>query len=122
MLAALSISTAHVYYTYPFVLSWSLLEAMACKCLVVASDTGPVRDVIENGENGLLLDFFDVDGLSRTLIRACRDPSALLPLRQAARDTVVARFDRDRVCRPAWLELIKNLLGSEERAITPHEG
>jgi len=122
MLAALSISTAHVYYTYPFVLSWSLLEAMACKCLIVASDTAPVRDVIENGQNGLLLDFFDVDGLSDALIRACGDSSALLPLRRAARDTVVARFDRDRVCRPAWLELIKNLLGSEERAITPHEG
>jgi glycosyltransferase involved in cell wall biosynthesis len=121
MLAALSISTAHVYYTYPFVLSWSLLEAMACKCLVVASDTAPVRDAIENGANGLLLDFFDVDGLSDALIRACRNPEAFLPLRQAARDTVVARFDRDRVCRPAWLDLVKNVLGGEERGLTPHE-
>jgi glycosyltransferase involved in cell wall biosynthesis len=94
---------------------------MACKCLVVASDTAPVRDAIENGANGLLLDFFDVDGLSDALIRACRDPGAFLPLRQAARDTVVARFDRDRVCRPAWLELVKNVLGGEERGLTPHE-
>jgi glycosyltransferase involved in cell wall biosynthesis len=106
MLAAFSISTAHVYYTYPFVLSWSLLEAMACECLIVGSDTAPVRDAIEHQVNGLLLDFFDVDALSETLINVCRDQQAFAPLRKAARETVVNRFDRTRICQPAWLRLI----------------
>jgi glycosyltransferase involved in cell wall biosynthesis len=106
MLAALSVSAAHVYYTYPFVLSWSLLDAMASECLIVASDTAPVRDVIRGGENGLMLDFFDPEALSAALIRACREPEAFAPLRKAARETVVTHYDRKRVCLPAWLELI----------------
>lgn len=109
MLAALSISAAHVYYTYPFVLSWSLLEAMASECLIIGSDTGPVRDAVENGQNGMLLDFFDVEALSAALIHACRDPEGLLPLRRAARETVLRHFDRDRVCRPAWLQAIRDV-------------
>ena len=110
MLAALSISAAHVYYTYPFVLSWSLLEAMASECLIIASDTPPVRDVIQDSVNGLLFDFFDVKALSDALIRACRSPEIYLRMRHAARDTVLARFDRDRLCRPAWLRLVHDVL------------
>jgi len=106
ILAALSVSAAHVYYTYPFVLSWSLLEAMASECLVIGSDTAPVQDAIENGVNGLLFDFFDIDALSDALIRACHSPEIYSPLRRSARETVLARFDRDRLCRPAWLRLI----------------
>ncbi|GJD95018.1 D-inositol-3-phosphate glycosyltransferase [Methylobacterium iners] len=106
MLAALSISTAHVYYTYPFVLSWSLLEAMTSECLIIGSDTAPVRDAIVNGQNGLLLNFFDLEALSSALIHACRDPKMFLPLRRAARETVLRHFDRDSRCRPAWLQTI----------------
>jgi glycosyltransferase involved in cell wall biosynthesis len=109
MLSALSISSAHVYFTYPFVLSWSLLDAMASECLVIASDTAPVRDVIEHGSNGLLVDFFDVDALSAALVRACREPAAFAPLRKAARETVVSRYDRQDVCLPGWLDLIDSV-------------
>ena len=108
MLAALSLSRAHVYYTYPFVLSWSLLEAMASECLIVASDTAPLRDAIRPGQNGLLLDFFDHGALAEALIAACRTPEAFVPLRKAARKTVVADFDRAK-CREAWVALIEEL-------------
>lgn len=107
---ALSLSWAHVYFTYPFVMSWSLLEAMACECLIVGSDTAPVRDAITAGENGLLLDFFDHEALADTLIEACRVPRRFDHLRRAARETVAARYDRNRVCLPAWMDLIERQL------------
>jgi glycosyltransferase involved in cell wall biosynthesis len=111
MLAALSISRAHVYYTYPFVLSWSLLEAMASECLVVASDTAPVRDALRSGENGLLLDFFDHGALAQALIEACRSPERFAPLRKAARATVTANFNRSQ-CSAAWVTLLEELCPS----------
>lgn len=106
LMSAFSISWAHVYFTYPFVLSWSLVEAMACECLVIASDTAPVRDAVEDGFNGQLVDFFDVDRLSEAMIEACREPERFWNLRRAARQTAVGRFDRARVGVPGWLELI----------------
>jgi glycosyltransferase involved in cell wall biosynthesis len=109
---ALSLSWAHVYFTYPFVMSWSLLEAMACGCLIVGSDTAPVRDAITDGGNGLLVDFFDHDGLATRLIEACRAPGGFDHLRQAARATVEARYDRARVCLPAWMALIERELSA----------
>jgi len=107
----LRVSACHVYLTYPFVLSWSLLEAMSCGALVVGSDTAPLRDVIRHGENGLLVDFFDGEALARQVAAVLADPAAHRPLRQAARATVVERFDLQRVCLPEQLALVDRLLG-----------
>jgi glycosyltransferase involved in cell wall biosynthesis len=108
MLAALRLSTAHVYYTYPFVLSWSLAEAMALGCYVVASDTPPLHEAIEDGVNGKLLPFFDPAALSDALIAACRDPAAQDPLRRAARKTAERLFSREKG-RAAWLKLLAEM-------------
>lgn len=107
LLAAMRLSTAHVYYTYPFVLSWSLVEAMAAGCCIVGSDTPPLHDAIEDGVNGRLLPFFDHDALAAALIEACGDPGASAPLRAAARATAVARFSRD-AGLAAWLEVLRD--------------
>jgi glycosyltransferase involved in cell wall biosynthesis len=108
MLSALKLSTAHVYYSYPFVLSWSVIEAMAAGGYVIGSDTAPLRDAIKDGVNGRLLPFFDVDALSGVLIEACRDPSASAELRLAARDTAVAKFSRT-AGRAAWMDVLAEM-------------
>ena len=96
----LQISSVHVYLTYPFVLSWSLLEAMSMGCLVVASNTAPVREVIEDGRNGLLIDFFDAKALAQRVADAVAQKQALANCRVQARQTVVQRFDLKSVCLP----------------------
>ena len=108
MLAALQLSTAHVYYTYPFVLSWSLVEAMACGAYIIGSDTPPLHDAIEDGVSGRLLPFFDADALSQAMIDACRKPAASGPLRAAARRAAVERFSRE-AGREAWISLLREL-------------
>jgi glycosyltransferase involved in cell wall biosynthesis len=107
----MQVSRVHAYLTYPFVLSWSMLEAMAAGALVVGSATPPVAEVIEHGVNGLLVDFFDVAGWSATLTRALADPDALTPLRAAARATVVERYDLKRVCLPALIRFVEGSQG-----------
>lgn len=115
MLDALNVSAAHVYYTYPFVLSWSLLEAMASECLIIGSDTGPLRDAVQDGANGRLLDFFDVKALSQAMIDACLRPDDFQLLRKAARQTVLDKFDRKTICQPAWMALIDEVLAEGSR-------
>jgi glycosyltransferase involved in cell wall biosynthesis len=104
-LRLLQASHAHVYLTRPFVLSWSMLEAMSAGCLVVASRTAPVEEVIEHEHNGLLVDFFDVDALVTTLDRALNERRALAGLREKARQTIQVRYEL-RDClkrRVAWM-------------------
>lgn len=103
----MQVSRAHAYLTYPFVLSWSMLEAMSAGALVIASDTAPVREVIRHGENGLLVDFFDIAGWSRTLIQALEKPEQFLPLREAARKTVLEKYDLRSVCLPRMVAAVE---------------
>jgi glycosyltransferase involved in cell wall biosynthesis len=81
---ALQVSAAHVYLTYPFVLSWSALEAMATGCLIVGSDTAPVREVVSHGQNGLLVPFFDEGALTTEVCSALAKPHAFARHRKRA--------------------------------------
>lgn len=109
-LKILQISRAHVYLTYPFVLSWSMLEAMSAGCLVIGSKTAPVEEVIRDGENGLLVDFFAPDLLSAKIISALQQPERYAKIRKNARRTIVDRYDLKTVCLPAQLRLIERLI------------
>ena len=89
------ISSAHVYLTYPFVLSWSAMEAMACECLMIASDTEPLREVITHRENGLLVNFFDKEALINAVDAALTTPQAFEGLRKAARQSIIKHYALD---------------------------
>jgi glycosyltransferase involved in cell wall biosynthesis len=90
-------SDLHIYWTVPFVLSWSLLNALACGCVVLAGDVPPVREIIEPGRHGLLEPLFDVDRLAGTALRVLANPAELQPIRQAGRALVLEKYGLD-VC------------------------
>jgi glycosyltransferase involved in cell wall biosynthesis len=104
--SALQVASLHLYLTYPFVLSWSMLEAMATGTPVLASNTAPVLEVIRDGENGFLTPFFDTEALAdRALdLVARRDEIAHIGL--AGRETVRRKYDFDTVGLPAYLALL----------------
>ncbi|MBA3908437.1 MAG: glycosyl transferase family 1 [Rhodobacter sp.] len=103
------VSRVHAYLTYPFVLSWSMVESLAAGTLVVGSRTAPVREVIENGVNGRLVDFFDVPGWSAALTEALAKPEADDHMRKAARAMVRERYDLRSVCLPKQINLLTRL-------------
>ena len=109
-LRVIQISSCHVYLTYPFVLSWSCLEAMAAARVVVASNTGPVQEVIEHGKNGLLFDFFDAQALSSQVIEVLSQPGKFAGLGEQARQTVVQRYDLRTQCLPRQIALLRETM------------
>ena len=108
----LQLSTVHVYLTYPFVLSWSLLEAMSVGCAIVASDTQPLREAIRHDDTGRLVDFFDVPGLANDVCALLDDPVARQRLGANARAFAQATYDLKTVCLPRQLQWVQGLEGS----------
>jgi glycosyltransferase involved in cell wall biosynthesis len=115
-LTLLQVSSVHVYLTYPFVLSWSFIEAMACGCLIVASDTPPVLEVLRDGVNGLSVDFFAHKQLANRIEAALDQPERMQTLRNAARAAAVKQFDLQRVLLPRWNALFDALINGRRPA------
>ena len=106
-LKVIQASSVHVYLTRPFVLSWSMLEAMSTGCLVVGSDTAPVTEVIQDGDNGLLVDFFSPKKIAERIDEVLEHPTRMAELRVLARRTVQERYALADLL-PQHIQLIKS--------------
>jgi glycosyltransferase involved in cell wall biosynthesis len=115
-LTLLQVSSAHVYLTYPFVLSWSFIEAMASGCLILGSRTPPVLEVLREGINGLSVDFFSHKELAERILRVLERPNGTQALRTAARTTAVRRYDLKKVLLPRWEGLMNELIDGRRPA------
>ncbi|TRW98304.1 glycosyltransferase [Paracoccus sp. M683] len=104
----LQVARVHCYLTFPFVLSWSLTEAMAAGAYIVASDTEPVREMIRDGENGRLVPFFDVPALSAALIRGLQGDADAARLKAAARQSILDGYDLRRHSLPRLIEWVES--------------
>ena len=110
----LRISDLHIYLTAPFVLSWSLLDAMATGCVVLAADVPPVREVIEPGVNGLVEPLFDLERLTETALQVLADPAAFAPLGQAARRTIEEKYSLE-TCIPPLANFFQRVVNERCR-------
>jgi glycosyltransferase involved in cell wall biosynthesis len=109
-IALLQLSSVHVYLTYPFVLSWSLLEAMSVGCAIVASDTQPLHEAIRHDETGRLVNFFDIAGLTNEICRLLDDPASRQRLSTNARKFAQTNYDLNTICLPKQLAWVAKLL------------
>jgi len=103
-ISLIQVSRVHVYLTYPFVLSWSLLEAMSVGCSIVASDTQPLHEAIKHEETGKLVDFFDPAALADSVIGLLEDNVERERLGIAAREFAISNYDLKGVCLPQQIE------------------
>jgi len=110
----LQLSRCHIYLTMPFVLSWSLLEAMSMQATIVASDVAPVREAVTHGETGLLVDFFDPSALARQVCDVLEAPHAFAHLGPAARQHVVEKYDFLTRSLPGLVDHINALVPSDK--------
>ena len=101
----MQMSQAHVYLTYPFVLSWSLMEAMSIGCAIVGSSTAPVKELIQDGHNGLLVDFFDYEAIATNVVRLLNDRDLADTLGNNARTTILKDYSLEE-CLPRQVALM----------------
>jgi glycosyltransferase involved in cell wall biosynthesis len=106
-LKVLQASSVHIYLTRPFVLSWSSIEALSTGCLVVGSDTPPVREVIQDGYNGLLVDYFSPKDLADRVCEVLSHPTRMAELRANARKTALERYSHGKLL-PQHIQLMRN--------------
>ena len=104
----LQVSRAHAYLTYPFVLSWSMIEAMSVGCHIIGSATKPVQEALEHGKTGTLVDFFDIAGWSQAMTDALAQPERFAHLRLAARAAAIARYDLRKNCLPKMIDFVES--------------
>jgi glycosyltransferase involved in cell wall biosynthesis len=109
-LKVLQVSACHVYLTYPFVLSWSCLEAMSVECPLVASDTQPVREVVSHDKSGVLVDFFDTDQIRQAVVDMLENPKKARALGKNARLSVVDQYDLRAKCLQGQIDLILSIV------------
>jgi glycosyltransferase involved in cell wall biosynthesis len=109
LIRLLQLTTVHVYLTYPFVLSWSLLEAMSIGCAIVASDTQPLHEAIRHGETGRLVDFFDRKGLVNEIVSLLDNPGERQRLGRNARQFAIEHYDLKTICLPRQLDWVRRL-------------
>jgi len=107
----LATSDLHIYLTAPFVLSWSLMDALSCGAVVLGSDTAPIREMIRDGENGLLADFFDAEALAKKAVAVLRDPTAFRPLGRAAEQMINTQYSLEAVL-PKMIDMYETTVGS----------
>ena len=107
-LQVIQASSVHVYLTRPFVLSWSMLEAMSTGCLIVGSDTAPVTEIIKDGENGLLVDFFSHKKIANRIDEVLNHPTQMAEIRVQARNTILERYALADLL-PQHIQLIKSV-------------
>ena len=112
------ITSAHIYLTAPFVLSWSMLEAMSTGVLVVGSDTEPVRELIRDNENGLLVDFWHVDALVERMVSVLENPTEFEHLKLSARNRIVNHYAKDDLLPKYW-QMITDVAEGRKPSLKP---
>ncbi|NES96955.1 MAG: glycosyltransferase [Desertifilum sp. SIO1I2] len=111
-LKVIQASSAHIYLTRPFVLSWSMIESMSTGCLIVGSDTAPVREVIQDGVNGLLVDFFAPKEIANRVCEVLDHPTKMAHVRAKARETALERYDLQKLL-PKHMQLMQDIASGQ---------
>ncbi|WP_299204057.1 glycosyltransferase family 4 protein [uncultured Tateyamaria sp.] len=114
----IQISACHIYLSMPFVLSWSLLECMSMEATIVASDVAPVREAVEHGKTGLLVDFFDPDAIAAQVADVLEKPRDYAHLGSAARQHVIDTYDFETICLPEHIRQINALVPADKQIAT----
>ena len=108
--ALMQMASVQVYLSYPFVVSWSLLESLSCGCLVIGSNTEPVSEIITDKKNGILTDFFDYKEIANKVNAVLDKPENYNKLTETARQHIIKNYDLKKVCLPKTIEFVENIL------------